>query len=208
MEDWSLPKKILGWFAGVAFILGAIFLYNVWFNIAHGSPTIPTLDGRWWAGYYDTSHLGRQWCVARFVSRQPRGLRMVLLSAFGPPDIFEVDRRTSSRNFVYLTFTDPNSDLRIEARQLYLGQRYYLGRLSVGRFRDFWKMNQDVAIRGETATWSPPNEFALEPIGEDRLEQFWREYVRPDVSEPTPLELLRSAGFDAQNENRASEEVR
>ena len=64
----------------------------------------------------------------------------------------------------------------------------------VGRFHDFWKMNDDVSIRGHFASTSPQREFALEPIEEEELAQFWRKYVRPDQPTPSPAEVMRSAG--------------
>ena len=109
--------------------------------------------------------------------------------------MFRVKRTSSSETFVHLEFTHPNSDLRIEAKQLYLDKRYFLGRLFAGRFHDFWKMNDDVAIRGEVASWSPPNEFAIEPIEEERAQQFWTQYVRSEADKPSPSELLESLGW-------------
>jgi len=55
-------------------------------------------------------------------------------------------------------------------------------------------MNDDVSIRGHFASTSPQREFALEPIEEEELAQFWRKYVRPDQPTPSPAEVMRSAG--------------
>lgn len=194
----SVMKRLLSWIAGIGFLVGAVVLYNVWFHAAYGSPTIPRLEDRWWAGYYDTSTFGRQWCLVRFAKTPSDEFQMALLSASGPADVFQVTRSSSRKNFVHLRFTDPSSGLRIEGKQLYLGKRYYLGRLFAGRFRDFWKMNDDVAIRGEVVSWSPPSEFAIEPIEEDRVERFWTQYVRPEEHEPGPAELLRGLGWEVQ----------
>lgn len=120
---------------------------------------------------------------------------MALLSGSGSPDVFTVKRSSSSENFVYLTFTAENGGMRIEAKQLYDGQRYYFGRLSAGRFKDFWKMNTDVSIRGQITSLSPSKEFAIEPISDDRVDQFWRKYVRTHPGEPSPSELLSATGL-------------
>ena len=191
----SFTRRVLGVVGGIALIVALLVVYNVWLWLSEGAPTIPQLEGRWWAGYYETTHFGRQWCVVRFVKSQAGRLQMAMLSAGGEPDIFDVDRSTSSENFVYLAFTEPQSILRIEAKQLYTGKRYYLGRLMVGRFHDFWKMNDDVSIRGHFASTSPQREFAIEPIEEEELAQFWRKYVRPDQPMPSPAEVMRSAGL-------------
>ena len=182
----TLTKRVLAALAGIAALLFFVLLSTVWSHLSEGQPTIPRLEGRWWAGYYDTRLLGRQWCVARFEKK----------TAYGPPDIFDVTRSSTGENFVHLTLRQPNSDLRVEAKQLYHGKRYYLGRLMVGRFRDFWKMNTDVAIRGEIASHSTPNEFAIEPIADDRLSSFWTRFVRPEEGEPTPMELLHSVDVE------------
>lgn len=104
-------------------------------------------------------------------------------------------RSSSNENFVYLTFTGQNGGIRIEAKQLYGGQRYYFGRLTAGRFKDFWKMNGDISIRGQITSLSPPKEFAIEPIGDDQVDQFWRQYVRTQPGEPSPSELMSAAGL-------------
>ena len=120
---------------------------------------------------------------------------MALLSSTGPADLFTVKRSSSSETFVYLTITENTGTIRIEAKQLYEGQRYYFGRLTAGRFRDFWKMNEDISIRGEVTSLSPPKEFAIEPITDAHVEQFWRQYVRSQPHEPSPSELLSASGF-------------
>ncbi len=119
---------------------------------------------------------------------------MALISSFGPPDIFHVKRRSSDKDFAHLTFTGPNK-MQIEAKQLYLGGKYIFQRLLVGRFKDFWKENKDIAIRGEFVTFSPPNEFGIEPLTDTELNSFWKTYVRPDESGVSPNDLLRQVGF-------------
>jgi len=118
---------------------------------------------------------------------------MAVLSRFGEPKLFSVERSYPSDAFIRFTFTDPLWG-RIEAKQLYVNKRYYFGRLMAGRFRDFWKMNDDVSIHGHMTDTSPTREFAIEPIAEDKLERFWAKYVRPEQPTPGPADLLRSAG--------------
>lgn len=195
----SLRKRAIKIVGGIAGIVGLILVSSGWFWLSEGSPTVPQIEGRWWAGYYETTLLGRQWCVARFIISPPGRLRMALLSPFGAPDVFEVDRSSSNETFVYFTFTDTKSTpvIRIEAKQLYSGKRYYVGRLMAARFSDFWKTNEDITIRGEIVSWSPQQEFAIEPIGEDELEGFWEKYVRPDQATPSPADILKAAGLMA-----------
>lgn len=192
----SVLKRVFTAVAGMALLVGLVLVYNGWLWLYEGVPNIPHLEGRWWAGYYDTNFLGRQWCVARFAKSPSGDLRMVMVSAWGAPDVFEVERSTSG-NFVDLTFTTSSGDMRLEAKQLYIGKRYYFERLLAGRFSDFWKMNDDVSIRGDDVSLSPPKEFALEPITDESLDRFWRRYVRPKEGEPTPAEIIRDAGFGA-----------
>jgi hypothetical protein len=120
---------------------------------------------------------------------------MILLSPQGQPDIFDTDRSSSNETFVYLTFTQPQFGIRIEAKQLYAGERYYLGRLMAGRFGDFWKMNDDIRIRGHFTREKSQREFAIEPINDDALNNFWRNAVRPNQPIPAPADILKAVGL-------------
>src|SRR5476651_469813 len=164
--------KIVG---GIAIFVVVIIVYNSWLWVSEGSPKIPRLEGRWWAGYYETTLFGRQWCIARF-NRIPSGkIQMALISPIGAPDIFEVDRDSDSQSFVHPTLASQKQPImRVEAKQMYEGARYYFGRLIVGRFSDFWKMNEDISIRGVFVSTSPNLEFAIEPIDDAKLEEFWK----------------------------------
>ena len=195
----SLLKRAIETTGGIAVFVALALVSTGWFWLSEGSPTIPHIEGRWWAGYYETTLFGRQWCVARFVESPPGRLQMALLSPFGAPELFDVERSSSSETFVYYTFTDtkPKPAIRIDAKQLYEGKRYYFGRLIVGRVNDFWKTNDDITIRGSFVSWSPQQEFAIEPIGEDKLEGFWKRYVRPDEPTPSPADILKTAGLIA-----------
>jgi hypothetical protein len=192
---WAVTKRILRVMGGLAFFAGLVVLYNIWFWGAEGNPTIPALEKRWWAGYYDTATFGRQWCVARFAPGSGRKIKMALLSAWDEPQVLDVERTSSDSSFAHLTLIDPSVGMRIEAKQLYLGKRYILQRLLVGRFRDFWRQNEDVAIRGSIVSLSPSQEFAIEPIEGPKLQWFWRTYVRPQPDAIGPEELLASVSF-------------
>jgi len=178
---------------GIGLFIGWIVVYNVGLDIFEGKPGIPTLENRWWGGYYDLEYGGRQWCVARFSRQQDGNFDMALLSSFGQPEIFEVTRRSSNEKFVYLTFKDTYLEDYIDAKQLYVGKKYMLQRFFVGRWSDFWKRNDDVSIRGSFR--STGKEFALEPISQERLLDFWQTYVRTEEGEPTPAEILQGIGF-------------
>lgn len=155
---------------------------------------MPQLEGQWWAGYYETTLFGRQWCVARFVEAPSGHIQMALLSPAGAPDFYDVDRNSSDQTFVYLTLTDNTAKpaIRIEAKQLYLGKRYFWGRIINGRFNDFWKMNDDVRIIGKIVSWTPKQAFAIEPISDEKIEPFWTHYVRPDQPKPSPFDIMTS----------------
>jgi hypothetical protein len=189
-------RRVFETVAGIAAFLGFVIVFNVWFFVSAGDPIVPQLEGRWWAGYYETSLLGRQWCVARFYRTTPGEIKMALLSPSGAPDLYDVDRSTSNQSVVRLAFTNNTATptIRIEAKQLYQGQRYWLGRLMAGRFSDFWEMNEDIAIRGQIVSWAPKQNFEIEPITEERLKLFWTNYVRPNQPTPLPVEILLTAG--------------
>jgi hypothetical protein len=193
----TLLKKVGGYVLGAILLVAAIALFNIQYFLAEGDPKYATLEGRWWAGYYDTNNFGRQWCVGVFQRARDGSFQFALVSSSGDPDVFKVDRaETSGGTFVKLTFLDRDGPAKLEAKQLFQGKRYFLGRLLAGRFRDFWKQNDDVAIRGSMVSTSPQTEFAIEPIADERLPQFWRTYVRKDPGAPSPDVLLASAGFE------------
>jgi hypothetical protein len=68
-------------------------------------------------------------------------------------------------------------------------------RLLVGRFKDFWKENDDIAIRGKVVSAPPPNDFGIEPLADTELISFWKTYVRPEELNMSPSDLLQQAGF-------------
>ena len=188
-------KRFLTGIAGIAVFVGFVLIYNFSFWLFEGNPTIPHLEGTWWGGYYETEILGKQWCVARFSENKLGKTQMALLSSFGPPDIFDVEKRSTDKNFVHISFQSPDK-MQIKAKQLYLGKKYIFQRLMVGRLKDFWKENSDIAIRGNIVSVPAPNEFGIEPITDTELTTFWKTYVRSEEPNVTPRALLQKAGFD------------
>ena len=119
---------------------------------------------------------------------------MALLSTAGKPDVFSVTISSSDRNFVHYEMSEAEG-MKISAKQLYPGKRYVLQRLLAGRIKDFWKENSEIAIRGKFVSIPPPNGFAIEPIEEGKLIEFWKNHVRQETPYPGPMELLISIGF-------------
>ena len=187
-------KRFLTGIAGIAILVGFVILYNFSFWLFEGNPTIPHLEETWWGGYYETEILGKQWCVAKFSENKSGELQMELISSFGAPDIFDVERRSTDKNFAHLSFKGSNK-IQIKAKQLYWGKKYIFQRLLAGRFTDFWKENNDIAIRGNFISVPPPNEFAIEPLTDTELVSFWKTYVRPEEFDTSPNDLLQQAGF-------------
>jgi len=188
-------KRFLTGIAGIAVLTGFVILYNFSFWLFEGNPTIPHLHDTWWGGYYETEIFGKQWCVARFSQNKSGEIKMALISSFGPPDIFDVKRRSTNKNFVHLSFSGPDK-MQIKAKQLYLGKKYIFQRLFVGRFKDFWKENEDIAIRGNFISVPPPNDFGIEPLTDTELISFWKTYVRPEEPDVSPSDLLQPIGFE------------
>lgn len=188
-------KKILGGVLSIIVLVVFVLLYNFISYSVSGDARIPDVSGKWWAGYYETSLSGKQWCVARFKGDWTQEFKMVLISAAGVPDIFTVEQKSNGRNFVDYRITNDNG-VTIIAKQLYAGKKYMLQRLLAGRFKDFWKANDDITVRGKVVSATSPNKFEIEPIDESRLMIFWSNYVRPEGPSPGPEELLSSIGFE------------
>lgn len=187
-------KRFLTGIASIAILIGFVLVYNFSFWLFEGNPTIPYLEGTWWGGYYETEILGKQWCVARFSENDMGKIQMALISSLGQPDMFDVERRSADKNFVHISFEGPDK-IQIKAKQLYLGRKYIFQRLMVGRFKDFWKENNDIAIRGNIVSASAPNEFGIEPLSDTELNSFWKTYVRPEEPNVSPSAFLQKAGF-------------
>jgi len=49
---YSVLKQTLAAIAGLTLLIAFVALSNIWLWFSEGAPTIPTLEGRWWAGYY------------------------------------------------------------------------------------------------------------------------------------------------------------
>ena len=182
MRQWELAKLAregLGAIAALAFFVGLIVLYNIVSPVATRSRVH---DGHW-GGYYEIENFGtlpgcRIWCLCKFFEAEGK-LSMVMLSPGKTTDVFSVRRESRDASFVHFYFDAKESTVKIEAKQLYLGKRYALQRLLVGRFGDFWKRNDDDSIRGSVEMEFKPNasEFAIERIDEDRVLEFCNELV-------------------------------
>lgn len=187
-------KRFLTGIASIAVLVGFVILYNFAFWLFEGNPTIPHLEDTWWGGYYETEILGKQWCVAKFSKNKSGEMQMALISSFGAPDLYNLERRSTDKKFAHLTLSGQNK-MKIEAKQLYLGEKYILQRLLVGRFKDFWKENDNIAIRGNVVSAPTPNEFAIEPLTETELISFWKTFVRPEEPDLSPNDLLQKTYF-------------
>ena len=143
-------------------------------------------DG-YWGGYYDTGDFGRIHCLSKFYGKAPR-FSMVLVSLHKTVDVFDVETR-SGDSFVQFSMKERTSPNEIEARQLYRGKRYMIGRLMVGRFTDFWARNDDDAIRGHVTSLPANPEFAIERLPTDKVLIFCNQYVTRDRGFSTLSEL-------------------
>jgi hypothetical protein len=193
-ESNAVLKKILSSILGIIVIVVVVLLYNLISYSTSGDPRIPDVSGEWWAGYYETSQAGKQWCVARFKGDWRSEFKMALISA-GGPDVFSVEQKSNDRTFVDYKITN-DKGVTIIAKQLYSGKKYMLQRLLAGRFKDFWKVNDDITLRGKIVSAPPPNKFEIAPIDESKLLIFWTKYIRQGVPIPLPREMFSSIGFE------------
>ena len=188
-------RKALYIIVGTALIAGVVVLCTHGYYIFTGAPRIADLESKWWGGYYDTVKMGRQRCVARF-AKGDAGLELALISSWGSPVIFHVIRTTPSREFVNLRFIGPKN-IQIEAKQLYAGKRYFIKKLGDGKFKDFWRKNEDITIRGKSdASAGPYIEIAIEPLTDREMKVYWKKYVRPGLQDLTPGRILEKIGFN------------
>ena len=166
---------------GVVLVTVLLLVWStVSFDVFVGDPRIPRLVGNWWGGYYENSSLGRVWCLVRFESSQKRQFQMEMLSYSGSPDVFVVERSSIDPKYVHLEMKSVDTNIKIVAKQLYKGRRYFWQRLFVGRLKDFWKKNQEVAIRGKINGLGESTEFAIEPLSDERARAFLNRLVRPE----------------------------
>jgi hypothetical protein len=156
-------------------------------NIIDPVGFIPTLENRFWGGYYDGPESGKVWCIAKFY-KHGDGLRMIVITSDQHADIFDVEQDSSGANFVEFTFRNSRrTDKNIAAKQLYEGKRYMIGRIFAGRWKDFWQQNEDVAIRGKLQ--NSKNTFAVEPLAPEKVVTFYNDFVKhvPQVSTDNEL---------------------
>ena len=180
-------KTVLQATGGVAILILAIVVYNVVSPVA----SMSRLWEGYWAGYYDTQTFGRVWCLARFYRTEDQKITMVLLSPKRTIDVMDVERDSSGETFLLLKMSERSGDMKLQAKQLYVGQRYILGRLMAGRFKDFWERNSDDAIRGHWISRPGQPEFAIERIPEDRVITFCKDFVLREHNFGSVAELER-----------------
>lgn len=196
----QLLKRIANILGGLFAVAALLILYNIWFWLINGDPTVPRLEGRWWAGYYQTSSVGTRWCLARFYKDKPGQLKIGLLFQTGDAEILDVYVDSSDQSFVRLKLVADDrgslshAGVKIEAKQLYEGARYPIGRLLAGRFSDFWEENHNLRITGFVGPASGNNEFVIEPIDDTKLTALWRNFVHPGQPTSSPLDTLRAVG--------------
>lgn len=187
-------RRVFNAFLGITAVIVVLLFLHVGHYLFVGMAYIPTVENRWWAGYYDTTSLGRQWCLAVFEQSRAGRVRLILISGIGTPLVFTGDRRSSDATFVTFDLKDTSGLTRIQAKQLYEGKRYMLQRLLAGRFGDFWERNEDVSIRGQFVLASGATEFAIQELPPDRVDAFWRHDVQR-VDGREPRDLVLSSGF-------------
>lgn len=170
-------KSVAMTIAGLAVFVGLFFAYNMAYNMISPIAIMSTLEGGHWAGYYNTANSGKVWCLCKFF-RSDKSTLMVMLSPGKTTDVFAVRRESDDENFAHLYMDSKENTVRIEAKQLYLGKRYILQRLMVGRFSDFWERNSNDAIRGNVSSLPGKPEFAVErSLQGDRAVSFCNQYV-------------------------------
>lgn len=168
----------------IIFFGGLVFVYNILDPTAHMS----NLQDGYWAGYYETKMFGKVWCLAKFY-KEGDEIRMLVLTVADTKDVYKVERNSSDKDFVRYTMNSQDSGPQIEAQQLYVGRRYLWGRLLVGRFGDFWKVNEDDAIRGYFAYPKDKPKFEIERLSRDRLVDFYNKLVLGENKYSNPDEI-------------------
>lgn len=193
----SIIAKAGMWAASIAALLGFVFVGGVGDWISDGSPHMPQLADRWWAGYVETAQAGKEWRMARFFETPNRDLKMVLFAPNASPETFDVQRNSSDREFVHYTLTEERSGAVIHAKQMYEGERYVLGRLMAGRIGDFWKENEDLRMMGDMSRGASHDFFGIEPISGQKLDHYWAAEFASTSQAASPAELLRASGIPA-----------
>ena len=182
----KILQTVLQTVAGILFFVVIVVAYNVISPVV----TMSRLYEGYWGGYYDTQLLGRIGCLARFYrSNSGDHLVMVLMSPGRTTDVMDVKRNSSGETFVYLTMTARRGGMKVEAKQLYLGRRYMVERLLVGRFKDFWGKNTDDAIHGEWTSEPTRPDIVIERVADDRVLDFCKKYVLKEDNFASVAEL-------------------
>lgn len=179
-----LTKNLAIVVLSIIFFAGLILLYNVLDPLGY----LSRLDDGYWAGYYETRTFGKAWCLAKFY-KDGDETKMLVLSGADSKDLYSVERNSGDEDFVRYTMKSQDSGPQIEARQLYVGRRYLWGRLLAGRFEDFWKVNEDDAIRGYFAHRNDKPKFEIERMSRERVVDFYNKLVLGENKYSTPSEI-------------------
>jgi hypothetical protein len=171
----------------IIFFIGLTILYNVLDPDGYMSK----LEDGYWAGYYETRIFGKVWCLAKFYNDRNE-TKILVLSVAETKDLYSVERNSSDKDFIRYKMKSKDSGLQIEAKQLYVGRRYLWGRLLVGRFRDFWKINEEDSIRGYFVYPNDKPKFEIERLSRDRLVDFYNKLVLGEnkYSNPDAIDAL------------------
>lgn len=148
--------------SGLAILVLALGELGYDYATTQKAEAVPPLEQGYWVGYYDKP-AARVWCAGRFYKVAPNDVRMVLLGDDGESRIMRVTRRANGP-MLRVAMVGEEEPSTIEADQLLIGKRYFMGRLSSGRMADFWKQNEDDGIYGWVISSKKGLEFTLKRI--------------------------------------------
>ena len=184
-------KSIGSVIAILAVLLALIFLESaVW-----PTGTKFKLTDAYWIGEYEDGVDGKCYFIGQF-AKHATGTHFVTIDNIGRPIVYLLESDdTSSEKFRYLTFSQIGGPLRINSKQLYANQRYFLGRLMVGRFTDFWCRNDDETIGGELTADGFKADVRFQQIDDDELSNHWANLVPWGKAEHTEQEIAEEFAF-------------
>lgn len=167
--------RFLGTVLFSVLLFGAIPVgYQIYMN---GASKCAELSSGWWAGYSKVGDV-TLWHLVRFLEADSQPISMAILDAKPEPHVYSLKRDESNAVYCEFTMNERYGPSTIVAKQLYEGKVYMLQRLFVGRWRDFWKRNDELAIRGTRTIDSLEYEFAIEPVADSTAASFWEHRAR------------------------------
>lgn len=175
----------------LVFLVAGLFLHSV--ILPSGSKF--KLTDAYWLGEYADGVSGKRYFLGHFC-RDSTGTHFVTIDDAGRAIIYALESDdTHSEDFRYLTFSQLGGPLRISGKQLYENKRYFLGRLMVGRFTDFWCRNDDETIGGELAAEGFEADIRFQKIEEGELSFHWSNLVPWGSSHHTNHEIADEFAF-------------